>query len=484
MPLQERLGNALSENLLTLLAHSDEYGRIIHALLDVQLLEGNYRILGERFADYWRQYREAPKLHAADLFDDIFVDKNDRRGPVLRRMLKQMIALNEGINAVYVLRQLQLFTRQQSIKDAILKAADILARPTDTSLDEVEQILYDITKARAINFEPGIRLDDLGRIEAHLAKEGREFRTGIWHLDQNGIVPARGRVMLMIGGKGRGKSWFLVNCGRRALDLRHKVVHISLENSEEETALRYWQAIWAIPKHPMDQIETTLLKRNRSGEVIDYYGESVPVEFDLQSPALRYEMETRLEMMAGKIDNLKIKYFNNGQLTLQQLEAYLDLLERVDNFIPDMLIVDYPRLMKIDIRNPRMSIGQNMIGIKALCGERNMAGVVVDQLSREGHRATVSRSTNVGEDWSQVLTGDTVMVHSMTDWEQRFGLGRLYVEHSRNERDKFGLLLTHNYRIGQFCIDSSYLPDNWVDDIVLQDAGGGDDHDSGDEQQD
>lgn len=471
MAMQQRLGDSLSENLITLLGHSDEFGKIVYTLLDTQLLEGNYRIIGERFSEYWRQFGTAPKLHAGDLFDDVFADKMDRRGNIIRRMLKQMISLNEGINAVYVLKQLQLFNRQQSIKDAILKAADILSRASETSLDEVEEILFDITKARQINFNPGMKLDAIERIQAHLQRESTEFITGIGLLDKAGIVPMRQRVMLMLGGKGRGKSWWLVNCGRRAIDLRHKVVHISLENSEEETAVRYWQAIWAIPKHEAESVKTTVFERDKhTGEVLEWKRELVPVEFDFASPELHYEMQTRVEMMGAKMNNLRIKHFPSGSLTVRELEAYLDMLERVENFIPDMMIIDYPRLMKIDLRNPRMSIGQNLVGIRAIAQERNLAAVVVDQLSREGNKAASAKATHVGEDWSQVLTGDMVLVHSMTDWEKSIGLGRLYVEHARSEEDKFTLLLTHNYKTGQFALDSALMPDGYLNMIASEES--------------
>lgn len=472
MPLQEKLGNSLSENLITLLGHSNEFGRIVCALLDVQLLEGHYRLIGERFTEYWRKYKQAPKLHAADLFDDILSDSNDRRGVVIRRMLKQMVQLNEGINAQYVLRQLELFTRQQSIKEAVLKSANILARPTETSLEEVEEIINDISHARSVNFDAGMRLDNIDRIEAHLEREGREFITGIKQLDAAGIVPMRGRVMLLVGGKGRGKSWWLVNCGRRALDLRHKVVHLTLENSEEETAVRYWQSIYSLPKRSQDSVSRTYFERNRRDEdqVVGFSEGEIKVEFDLSSDNRRIEMETRLiEHLGVKAENLRIKHFPSGELTLHQIDAYLDLLERVENFIPDMMIIDYPRLMKIDPKNARISIGQNLVGIRAIAQRRNLAAVVVDQLTRSGHRAAVGRSTDIGEDWSQVLTADMVLIHSMTDWEKEMGLGRLYVEHARSEEDQMALLVIHNYKIGQFCLDSTRMPGNYLTDMAQSD---------------
>ena len=62
---------ALAENLVTLLAHNDEHGRVVANILDPSLFEGEYRLVAERIIDYWDRYDQAPKSHTADLFADI-----------------------------------------------------------------------------------------------------------------------------------------------------------------------------------------------------------------------------------------------------------------------------------------------------------------------------------------------------------------------------------------------------------------------------
>ena len=86
--------------------------------------------------------------------------------------------------------------------------------------------------------------------------------------------------------------------------------------------------------------------------------------------------------------------------------------------------------------------------------------VTADQLNREGFGAKQARASHVGEDWSQVHTADIVLSHSATEAEQRMGVARIFVDHARTSRDKFGVLIAQNFDIGQFALQSVLLPAN------------------------
>jgi hypothetical protein len=87
---------------------------------------------------------------------------------------------------------------------------------------------------------------------------------------------------------------------------------------------------------------------------------------------------------------------------------------------------------------------------------------------------------HVAEDWSLTNTADIVLSFSATAAERQRGLGRMYVGKARDEEDKFGVLMTQSYRMGQFCLDSvmldlkSYFA--MFDDLVEEDEEADDDH--------
>lgn len=455
------------ENALSLLAHSDKYGKLVVDTVDPSLFEGDYREVAERCVGYWKQHGQAPKVHTYDLFADILEDSKNRRASTFRSILADMSQLSEDINADYVIRELSAFVRIQMLKDSIIQAAERLQKPTQTTIQEVEGLLSGILTARDFRLDAGMKIGDVERLMTFLRAQEGEFSTGIAEFDKRNIVPYREAVMLLLGGKGRGKSWWLVNLGKRALQRRKKVLHIALEDGEERTTQRYLQSLFAIPKREAELKMTTKLETDvdRWGkrELVGLEKERPPIDFSFDSPDVNSELTARLTMLGPRVDDLIIKGFPSGTLTIDELDGYMDSLAMTDGFIPDLLVLDYIGITRTDPKDKRGSLGNNMVQFKALCKKRGVAGATAHQIGRDGFDSKQARSTHVAEDWSLIHTADITITHSATSSEQRHGLGRLFVDHAKSEADKFGVLVTQNYSIGQYVLDSMPLPDEYFD---------------------
>lgn len=469
MALDQMFPGALAENLITLLAHSDEYGKLVASTVNPALFEGDMRLIADRCVMYWRQHEEAPKLHTSDLFADILEDPRSKRGGSIRRILSSMVMLNDGINADYVLSQLKTFVRMQSLKDAIFRSAEILNREGDTTIQDVEEILNDIMRARDFQFDAGIRLHDYQKLMSYLNTQYSEFDTGIPLLDKNNIVPNRGSLFLMLGGAGRGKTWGMIHLGKRALLRRKKVLHISPELSAEETLLRYYQSMFAASRHELDNIGVTkFVKQN--GKLTGLDRDEIEAKFSFESSDIEAELQTRLLKFGGKARNLVIKRVSPRSMTVDGLLGLLDSLETVENWIPDMLIVDSAYLLKTDHRERdyRIALGRNYERLRGIGVDRNMAVVASHQLSKEGFKAARPSVAHIGEDWSIIQTADIALIYAATDMEQKYGLSRLYTGKVRYERGNLSMLLTQSYDIGQFVLNSMVLPEEIYFDMATE----------------
>ena len=158
---------------------------------------------------------------------------------------------------------------------------------------------------------------------------------------------------------------------------------------------------------------------------------------------------------------MRVKRFAPRVLTLSTLNAFLDTLESMEGFIPDVLLIDYPALMRMDPKNLRIEMGHTLEGIKQIAVERNLAACVVHQASREGAKARVVRSTHASEDWTIIQTSDVVLTYSASETEKKQNLARLAIEKSRSDRDRFMVLISQNYDVGSFCHEAWRLPDNY-----------------------
>ena len=457
----DRFAINLQQDIVSLLCYSDQHGKTIARTIDVNLMEGDFRTITERTLEFWKKYNVAPKQHVADLFTDILESKHDRRAGTYRRLLIAMSEVQATINADFVLRSMDEFIRMQRAKSVILKAAEQLDARGINGLQETEDLLNSFLRERSHTIDAGIRLNDIDKILAYLDNAHSEFRTGIKELDHGNIVPMRGKVLLFLAPTGKGKSWFMVQLGKMAFTMRKKVCHITLEIEAEEVGQRYYQALFGASKRD-DESKITTIKFDNNGRLSEIGSDTVNVPFTFNSRAIREELQTRVNHFGTRAGNVLIKRFPMRSLTVEQLESYLESLEAVEHFSPDLLIVDYPKIMKTDPKNPRISIGILLEDLRGLAQRRNFALAAVHQTSKVSVDADMVQATHVAEDWSMIATSDIVITYSQTSAENRYGLARLYVAKARSEEDKFGVLITQNYKTGQFVLESTRLSDSYA----------------------
>jgi hypothetical protein len=460
--MMERLNGTLQENIISLLAHSDTHGKAVVGVVSPQLFEGEYRTIAERCLDYWQRYDEAPKDHMVDLVDDILSDKQNRKAKTYRRILQSMVDLADGINVKYVMDKLHVFARMQRFKDAILKSAEQLHSEQEIAVAEVEKIWSDLLRERIDTAEPATKLTDYKKLLHYLETQYGEFVLGIKPFDKVEVVPARGTIILFLAAAKRGKSWFLVNVSVKNLLMRHKVVYFTLEMGEESVLLRHYQCIFKTTKSDREVTKRTIV-RDDEGRLAGLDEESETLDFTLTGAGAETNLQRHLRVLGPRGENLRIKRFPNRSASVTDLEAYLDMLEITEGFIPDLIVLDYAGILKADPKNPRIAMGRNMEEFRALCIKRNAAGVTAGQLSKEGANAMMAGSTNVAEDWSMIGTADITLVFSSTDAEKALGLGRARVTNAREAEDNFGVLVTQNYQMGQFCMDAIRLNSDYFD---------------------
>jgi hypothetical protein len=474
------LTRTLQENLATVIAHNDIYGKIVVNLIEPQLFEGELRIIVERCIDYWRQHSKAPKQHTQDLVADIIDDPNNRKAQTYNNILVAMLELSESINGEYVVNKLSSFHRTQRLKDAVLRSAQRLESNNELAIAEVEEIWNDILHTREIDFKPGLHLSNYERVIENLQNRQVEFISGIEQFDRRRFVPARGAVTLFLAPTGFGKSWYLIDQGARAFLQRKKIAHITLELTEDEVAQRYYQRLFSMPKRQEKEFLSTTLNVDKLGRFESAEQEIIEPDFAWEDPTISDELQTRISHVGTRFDNIIIRKFPMRSLTMNGLRAYLDHLEVVEHFIPDMLLLDYIGVTRTDPRDHTNSLGRIGEEFKGLCEERNVAGITAQQTGRISALSTTVSMTQISEAWALTNSADQVAVYSCTDEERKRGLARMYIAKARSEEDHFGVLITQNYKVGQFCIDSMLLEPKYFDFLKDMKGSGGDEDEEDD----
>lgn len=452
------LTSAVQEGLVALLLF-DETGAALKGLLPADLYDAYYRPVVVSAIRFWDRYKRPPGEHALDIVEGVIAQRPDDE-KVYRRMLKSLLASKDDLNAEYLMAQATDFARQQRLRVGIMEAVGLLQ---DDQLDEAERVLTKAMGGILDLFDPGTRLADLKRSLAFLNREATDtFPTGIELLDRRNCGPARKQLHLFIALPKRGKTWWLVHLGKQALLHRLHVVHVSLEMSEARICQRYAQTLLSVGKR-RERRRRTRFELDELGRVsgLDFASLSNRPSFADKQAGKR--VSRRMRRGLRHRPDLYVKEFPTGAVTVREIEGYLDALEATAGFRPDLLLVDYADNCKIDPKNYRHELGRIYVDLRGLAVRRNIAVATASQSNRKGTSVGLITDEYVAEDYSKIATADVIITYNQTHAERALGLARLYVAGGRDDDDRFTVLISQSYSVGQFCFQSARLSPQYKD---------------------
>lgn len=459
--MADKLSGAMQENLLTLLCFSEASFQLVRNSVEPELFTSQvYRDILERVYDYIDRFKRPPKEHVADLLEDVLKQDNPQ-AELYKQILRSADETKDNINDEYVLSQLEGFIQQQRMKVGIVQASQLVA---EGDLEQAKTILEQALRSSLQLFRPGLTLRDVLK-ELRSGDDRHAVSVGIEELDKRRLGPARKELHLFIGPPGRGKSWWLGHITKRALMQRLRVAVVTLEMSEKSWGIRLLQSLFAVTRREGEVIYSKM-KRDSLGRLsgLDQIRLRKGKTLSFSDDSTIKKVTTKLNNFEGRLE-LFIREFPTRSLTIHGLRAYLDAMERMQHFLPDVLILDYADLMRVDPRNYRLELSTLYQDLRGLAVERNMMLVTASQANREGAAARLVLDTHTAEDFSKIGTTDCAITYSQTPAERQLGLARLFVSKGRADEDRFTVLITQAYVTGQFCLDSIRMVDSYWNTI-------------------
>jgi replicative DNA helicase len=306
-------------------------------------------------------------------------------------------------NKKYIVDEVATFCKHQAIKRAVLEVPPLLSKG---SFDEIEVIL---SKA----LRTGMSVHDIGsqyfiswpeRLANRIIRQEQKIiATGITELDKylGGGVRAR-QLCLWMAPTSRGKSIALVHCGKRAVIMKKKVLHYTMELSEDEVAERYDASFSRI-------------------KVKDLVDEEA-------------HLATSLEDLGKTFGNsLIIKYYPMHFPTIHTIRAHIEKCIG-SCFIPDLILVDYLDLVKpLDLRlERREQLTQITLGLRNLGGEFDVPLVSATQSRRAAYSKEVHDEEDTSEDLGKAMHTDILITINQNKKEVKDGIIRLLLAKNRN----------------------------------------------------
>lgn len=363
----------------------------------------------ETFRSYYRNYQM--RMDDIALRNELKKDSTNNRikSAEVHSFLEVYKKIKEPVdNKVYIIEEISTFCRHQAIKKAILEVPPLLTRTAtdDTAFDEIESLL---SKALRV----GTSVNDIGsqyfisyaeRIANRIIRQQMKIMpTGITELDElmGGGVKAR-QLFLWMAPTSRGKSIALVHCGKRAVIFKKKVLHYTMELSEDEVAERY----------------DASFSRIKVKDLVDQEA----------------ELATALGDM-GKVfgNSLIIKYYPMHAPTIHTIRAHIEKCIG-SGFIPDLILVDYLDLVKShDLRlEKREQLTEITLGLRNLAGEFDVPLISATQSRRAAYAKETHDEEDTSEDIGKAMHTDLLVTINQTPKEAKEGIMRLLLAKNRN----------------------------------------------------
>jgi len=369
------LSQNFQDSIIQLMITDTSFVKVIRAIIKEEYFTSKYsRSLFKLCINFFDFHNESPKNHFSDELKRFF-DSQKRMQNTEKKIFIEYAKKLQNLHpptASYIKTRLNEFIVTKELEIGTLLSAELLE---DGKLAEAKETLYTALKSGIETVNKGQYYHDQQDLETRLEQTDVDWLMpfGIPQLDKitGGIY--RGRLLTIAGYYGIGKSWWLIHLAKQAMKRGLNVLHISHEMSETELKIRYDQSFGALTQKKEKEI------------LVWYYNkrEGKLYKKNIKRPAItNYKVVQRIRKMTAKMPGkLRIKKFPMSSATMIDIRNLLDQLESFDNFMPDLILNDYPDIMA-DGGDYEM-VNENYKRHKRIADERGVAIIIPSQINDE-----------------------------------------------------------------------------------------------------
>jgi hypothetical protein len=144
----------------------------------------------------------------------------------------------------------------------------------------------------------------------------------------------------------------------------------------------------------------------------------------------RKEVIKAVEAIPGRI---VIKEYSPGRASMDTIESHLKQLEANNDFIPDLIIIDYPDLLKPRKmrKESREELDDIYTDVKGLAKDNRIPVICPAQINRMGAKDDIIEGDKVAGNFSKMMIADFSVSLSRRRKDKIQGTGRFHIMKSR-----------------------------------------------------
>lgn len=471
---REKLNTLSERDILIGLITSEKFCREICPILNPRHLEIEYaRTVSAWIKDFYANFKKAPgkdiiKLYRAKCEEIGDEDLQDNILTFVEKVCKDYDDI-KNFNDEFALKEAINYLKGRSLKNL---NEDIDAYLTSGDITKAENI---ITKYKSVEKSSGKAVSLLHSTETVVNSFTQEDELLFQFPGAYGSVVGdvhREDFIGYLAPMKRGKTWALIDAGVTAVQNGLKVVHVSLEMSEAQMTKRYWTALSGQLNKDKDDINYSYFEKIDTDSKRCWQIKHKTISRKAVSISEVEEKQKSLRRLfrGGDIRILAVPAYN---LTVEELDLELDRLEQQEQFVADVIIVDYADIMTPsdkgnDYRNQLDGIWKRLRG---LAQKRKCAVFTASQSGR----ASIDKDADakdIAEDIRKLAHITSMVSLNQTRDEKKDGIIRLkQLAVREGEAELREAVCTQCLSIARIVTDSHFddeikgLGDSWnVDD--------------------
>lgn len=437
----EKVDISIESRILGNLITSSELVGKIRSIIDPTLFESPIsRIVGQWVLDYFDRMSAAPGKTISDIYIARRGELKEADSDLVGSFLKNCSANWRPSNVQYAEKMATDFFQRRSL-DRLIES--LKTKAATGNVDGAQRLIAEYVKPEVIHSKSIDMLNDVAPIQHAFQNEDEELFSLRGNLDKLVGGPlCRGELVAFLAPPKSGKTWWMIDTAITAMTRGQKVLFVSLEMTEDQMTRRFWQALSGCSRNGEEAPGATF-EDNGDGKWNLVLGTRSTRKIDTDTEEIKRVQNAYKQVTEGK---LKFRCYPTGSLTLSKLRSELKILEVFENFVPDVIVLDYADIMQLPPgKEKRHQLDALWMGLRGITTEMNNLLVTASQTGREtvGGKRDADES-NIAEAVSKVNHVTRMITINRSKEDKRRGIYRISCQTMRDGQECFDQLVVCN----------------------------------------
>ncbi len=453
---RQKIDLSEERKIITYMIVSQRFLREISNVIHINHLESSYaKIVARWLLEYWTNYKDCPGKNIKEIYnqkkkaigneDDLELIKE-----FLSRLSKDYEEIETIQNIEYLIANAIKYLKLQSLKylkdkieDSILSAEPLSGEQAVSSYSRIEK-----PAGEGISlFRDAIKIS-----QSFMDSDEILFRfPGVLGKIMGNFI--RGDLVAFLAASNKGKTWWQFYVAQLASFYGLKAVFFSLEMTQNQIVRRAWQgivgAVRAAGKIDMPYFEESEEDENKYEVRTRRVKKNSVIVEDIS----KTQKKLRLHIRGGDVKIIVLPHYS---ATVDDIQAHLDNLSYYDNYLPDVVVVDYADIVASKFKGEyRHVINDIWKSLRRIAQERNILVVTASQAGRKALKAKHTSESDIDEDIRKYYHVAKMFVLNQTKDEYEKGIMRVKQIKERDGRRSYKeVIVLQSLDIGRPYLDS------------------------------